>query len=107
MPELLCGFRRRAGEPPVAYPVTCMPQAWSAGSVFLMLQACLGLSIDAARREVRLVNPTLPEGMDTLCIDRLDVAGANVNLLLQRRDGITIVTPEHGSDRGVSVLIER
>jgi glycogen debranching enzyme len=107
MPELLCGFRRRAGEPPVAYPVTCMPQAWSAGSVFLLLQACLGLSIDAARREVRLINPTLPDGMDTLSVDRLDVAGANVNLLLQRRDGVTVVTPEHGSDPGVSVVIER
>jgi glycogen debranching enzyme len=107
MPELLCGFRRRAGEPPVAYPVTCMPQAWSAGSVFLLLQACLGLSIDAARREVRLINPTLPDGMDTLYIDRLEVAGANVNLLLQRRDGVTVVTPEHGSDPAVSLIIER
>jgi hypothetical protein len=84
-----------------------MPQAWSAGSVFLMLQACLGLSIDAARREVRLVNPTLPDGMDALCIDRLEVAGATVNLLVQRRDGVTVVTPEHGSDPGVSVTIER
>ncbi len=27
LPELLCGFPRQAGEPPVAYPVACVPQA--------------------------------------------------------------------------------
>ena len=107
MPELLCGFRRRAGEPPVAYPVTCMPQAWSAGSVFLLLQACLGLSIDAARREVRLVSPTLPDGMDRLCIDRLEVGGSMVNLLVQRIDEVTVVSATHGSDPAVSVLLQR
>ncbi|HEY5046503.1 MAG TPA: glycogen debranching N-terminal domain-containing protein, partial [Rhizomicrobium sp.] len=33
MPELFCGFARAPGEPPVAYPVACLPQAWSAGAV--------------------------------------------------------------------------
>ncbi|HVM99282.1 MAG TPA: glycogen debranching N-terminal domain-containing protein [Caulobacteraceae bacterium] len=107
MPELLCGFPRRAGEPPIAYPVTCMPQAWAAGSVFLMLQACLGLSIDAARGEVRVVRPTLPHGMDTLSVDHLDVAGAKVSLIFQRLDGATVVSPAHGSDRSISVVLER
>jgi glycogen debranching enzyme len=107
MPELLCGFQRHAGEPPVAYPVTCMPQAWSAGSVFLMLQSCLGLSIDAARREVRVVRPVLPNGVDTLTVDRLDVGGATVNLAFQRLDGATVVvTPAQGSDPSISVLLE-
>ena len=57
MPELLCGFEREPDEPPIAYPVACMPQAWAAGSTFMMLSACLGLTIDAHRREVRLVRP--------------------------------------------------
>jgi glycogen debranching enzyme len=107
MPELLCGFERRPGEPPIAYPVTCMPQAWSAGSVFLLLQSCLGLSIDAARREVRVVRPKLPTGVDYLAVDRLDVAGARVNLVFQLLDGATIVSPGHGSDPSVSILLER
>jgi rod shape-determining protein MreD len=42
LPELYCGFPRSAGEPPIAYPVACLPQAWSAGSIFMVLQACLG-----------------------------------------------------------------
>jgi glycogen debranching enzyme len=107
MPELLCGFARRAGEPPIAYPVTCMPQAWAAGSVFLLLQACLGLTIDAAKREVRVVRPTLPYGIDNLTVDCLEVAGAQVHLIFQRLDGATVVSPGHGSDRSVSVLLER
>jgi len=107
MPELLCGFQRRPGEPPIAYPVTCMPQAWAAGSPFLMLQACLGLSIDARRREVRVVRPTLPHGLDSLAVDRLEVAGAEVSLVFQRLDGAVVVSPGHGSDPSVSIVMER
>jgi glycogen debranching enzyme len=106
MPELLCGFQRRAGEPPIAYPVTCMPQAWAAGSVFLMLQACLGLTVDAARREIRVVRPTLPHGIDNLCIEHMDVAGAPVSLVFQRVEGQTLVSPAHGSDPSISVVLE-
>ena len=32
LPELFCGFERQPGEPPIAYPVACLPQAWAAGS---------------------------------------------------------------------------
>src|SRR5207253_3892361 len=45
LPELFCGFPRRAGESPTLYPVACAPQAWAAGAVFLLLEACLGLSV--------------------------------------------------------------
>jgi glycogen debranching enzyme len=41
MPELFCGFAQQPGEGPVLYPLACAPQAWSAASVFLLLQACL------------------------------------------------------------------
>ena len=50
LPELLCGFDRRRGEPPTLYPTACSPQAWAAGAVFLLLQAVLGLTIDARDR---------------------------------------------------------
>ena len=32
LPELYCGFVRTVGEPPVGYPVACLPQAWSSGA---------------------------------------------------------------------------
>ena len=49
LPELFCGFRRTAGDPPIAHPVACLPQAWAAGAPLMMTQACLGVRIDGWR----------------------------------------------------------
>jgi glycogen debranching enzyme len=106
MPELFCGFTREAHEPPIAYPVACMPQAWAAGSVFMLLQASLGLTIDAARREVRLVRPMLPSGVEALSLDGLEVAGARLNLRLQRHADGVAVNPGPGSDRSIAIVLE-
>ncbi len=106
MPELLCGFVRQPDEPPIAYPVACMPQAWAAGSTFMMLQACLGLSIDAERGEVRLVRPTLPVGVDQLSLTRLHVGDACVDIDFQRLGGRIAAVPGPSSDRSVAVVIE-
>ncbi|WP_184720196.1 amylo-alpha-1,6-glucosidase [Caulobacter sp.] len=85
LPELFCGFPRSPGEPPVAYPVACLPQAWAAGSVFMMLQACLGISIDANRGEIVLVDPRLPIGIDRLKIEHLRVGDETVDLTFERQ----------------------
>jgi len=84
LPELFCGFSRAAGEPPVAYPVACLPQAWAAGSVFMMLQACLGVTIDGWKGQVRLTDPRLPIGVDRLDIEGIDLAGGAVDIRLRR-----------------------
>ena len=83
MPELFCGFRPRPHEGPTLYPVACAPQAWAAGSVFLLLQACLGLEIDARRAQVVLDRPILPACLDRLTIRRLVVGAARVDLVLE------------------------
>jgi glycogen debranching enzyme len=87
LPELFCGFPRKPGEPPIAYPVACMPQAWAAGSVFMLLQASLGLTIDGWNERVRLVRPTLPQGVDRLTVTGLAVGRRVVDLTLSRTDG--------------------
>lgn len=47
LPELYCGFDRFADgleeRAPAAYPVSCSPQAWAAGTPFLLLQGLLGI----------------------------------------------------------------
>lgn len=84
LPELFCGVERRgAGDAPVAYPVACMPQAWAAGAPFMMLQACLGVSIDF-RRGVRVRKPRLPPGVDMLTISDLEIGGRRETLTFQR-----------------------
>jgi glycogen debranching enzyme len=94
MPELFCGFPAAAGEGPVLYPVACAPQAWSAASVFLLFQACLGLQINAPEGRVYFIRPQLPEAVSELRIHNLEVAGTLFDLLLLR----------HEHDVGVNVL---
>lgn len=84
LPELFCGFVRRPGEGPTLYPVACAPQAWASGAVFLLLQACLGLSIHGAEERIRLTNPILPECLKEVRIDNLRVGKATVDLVFQR-----------------------
>ena len=84
MPELLCGFPRRAGEGPVCFPSACTPQAWASGAVFLMLQACLGLEIDAANKLVSVTKPHLPAWLDHVSVKGLSIAGDRASLLFRR-----------------------
>jgi glycogen debranching enzyme len=84
LPELFCGFTRAIGDAPVAYPVACLPQAWSAGSAFMMLQACLGIRIDGWNRAIEVDRPRLPIGIDNLVIRHLAVGEAKVDLTFER-----------------------
>ncbi len=86
MPELFCGFDRTSFEGPTLYPVACAPQAWAAGSVFLMLQACLGLVVDAPNRRVVLERPHLPASIETVTIRGLRVGDASLDLACHRHD---------------------
>lgn len=87
LPELFCGFERAAGEPPVPYPVACLPQAWAAGSAFMALQACLGLTIDGIGKEIVLDRPRLPAGVDGVTLRNLAIGEQHVNLTIERTGG--------------------
>jgi glycogen debranching enzyme len=84
LPELFCGFDRTPGEPPIAYPVACLPQAWAAGSAFMMLEACLGVRIDGRLARVEVDRPRLPIGIDHLTVHDLEVGERRLNLVFQR-----------------------
>ncbi|RMH38110.1 MAG: amylo-alpha-1,6-glucosidase [Nitrospirae bacterium] len=86
LPELVCGFPRRPEEGPTLYPVACAPQAWASGAVFLLLQACLGLSFDGANREIRLTRPSLPPYLPSLQINNLRIGEASADLVIARSD---------------------
>jgi glycogen debranching enzyme len=106
LPELFCGFERRQGEGPIRYPVACAPQAWAAGAVFLMLQACLGLSIHAGSHEVRCNDPRLPEFLHFVQIRNLRVGTDTADLLFHRRDHDVSVSILR-RDPGVRVVVTR
>ncbi|HEX2281867.1 MAG TPA: glycogen debranching N-terminal domain-containing protein, partial [Thermomicrobiales bacterium] len=73
LPELFCGFPKRPGEGPTLYPVACAPQAWAAGSVFMLLGACLGMTFDAPQQRLRFNRPLLPEYLDRVRAKNLRV----------------------------------
>ncbi len=95
LPELFCGFTRRPTDGPILYPVACAPQSWAVASVFLLVQACLGISISGAQAEVRFTHPVLPDAIQYLEIKNLRVGEASVDLAVRHKA------------RGVSVNIER
>ena len=84
MPELFCGFPRRAGEGPVGFPSACTPQAWASGSVFLLLQSCLGIDIDARAKVVTVRRPHLPDWLETVAVRNLSIAGERATLHFNR-----------------------
>ncbi|PYQ61760.1 MAG: amylo-alpha-1,6-glucosidase, partial [Acidobacteria bacterium] len=84
MPELFCGFRQRPHEGPTLYPVACAPQSWAAGAAFLLVQACLGLDIDAPAARICLDRPELPPCIEHLTLRNLRVGEAAVDLVFER-----------------------
>ncbi len=60
LPELFSGQERRTADAPVPYPSACAPQAWAAGTPWLILSVLLGLKIDGVRKTVT-VSPVSDE----------------------------------------------
>ena len=87
LPELFCGLDRRTREGPTLYPVACAPQSWAAAAVFLLLQACLGLSIDGCKKHLVFARPYLPDGIPQLWITNLQIDSTRADLLLERHAG--------------------
>ena len=103
LPELYCGFERVEGQSPTPYPVACLPQSWAAGSVFMLLQACLGVHIDGRRREIRIESPQLPIGIEALTVRGLPVAEARIDIRFYRLADEVMVAAEGAED--VAVLL--
>jgi glycogen debranching enzyme len=85
LPELFCGIERREHDDPVQYPVSCSPQAWASGAVFLILMSVLGIRPSAPRKEMNIVNPSLPDFIDQLSIRNMRVGESRVGLDFSRR----------------------
>jgi glycogen debranching enzyme len=82
LPELFCGFDRAESPLPVPYPVACSPQAWSAGAIFQMISAALGLQPSAREGRLDMVAPSLPAWLADLKLHNVRVGDALVDLVL-------------------------
>jgi glycogen debranching enzyme len=104
LPELFCGFSRETSQAPVPYPVACLPQAWASGSLFMLLQAILGIRIDGAAKEVHIERPLLPEGIDSLRVCELPVGDAQIDIEFHRLGAQVGAVPFRHLEGGVKVL---
>jgi glycogen debranching enzyme len=84
LPELFCGFERRRGEGPTSYPVACSPQAWSVAVVFMLLQTCFRIDINALTKSITFENPILPPYLEHIFISNLRIGNSSCNLNLTR-----------------------
>lgn len=86
LPEVFAGHQRTKETPfPGLYTKADWPQAWSASSVFTVLQALLGLYPFAPAKTLFL-DPHLPEWLPEITVERMRVGEAAVTLRFYRAD---------------------
>ena len=105
LPELFCGFPRRGGQGPTAYPVACAPQAWAAAAPIGLLGACLGLGFDPAARIVRLERPVLPAGLDRVTLRGLSLGDARIDISLRRAAGDSVAMSVAGRSGDIGAVL--
>jgi glycogen debranching enzyme len=106
LPELFSGLHRRVDEGPTGYPTACAPQAWAAAAPFLLLQACLGLHFDGARRQINFVRPVLPDPLDELELNDLRIRDASVDIVLRKQaDGVNLTLLRKHGDVNVALQV--
>ena len=89
LPECLSGHPRDDDHPfPALYPKTNWPQAWSASSLFALIQAMLGI-YPYAPSNILLLDPHLPVWLPELTVRNLHVAKATVDIHFYRKGKTT------------------
>jgi glycogen debranching enzyme len=104
LPELFCGFLRRAHNAPTQYPVACSPQAWASATVLALLQATLGLELTDAANEISFYRPALPDFLDELHLRNLRLSRGSADVLL-RRHGNDVAVTQTRRDGDATVVV--
>lgn len=86
LPELFCGFEKIPGQAPTLYPSACSPQAWASGAVFMLIEAMLGLKVDASDCRIHLSHPQMPDYLNWLRIQNLRCGDGAMDLIVRRHD---------------------
>lgn len=88
VPELYAGVPRAPTNFPVQYLGANVPQAWAAGSCFVLLQILLGFDPDAPAGRLNL-DPRLPEWLTRLDLFGLRLGEESFDLSLRREGDVT------------------
>ncbi len=105
LPELFCGIPRDERLGPVPYPVACHPQAWSAASLFMILQAILGIEVKGFERKLVIDSAEMPEWLEWVKIENLRVGDGKVSLILRRiPEGSSVAILDRHGNVAVEVI---
>jgi glycogen debranching enzyme len=102
LPELYTAFEREESTFPVQYIGANVPQAWAAGSAFMLTQALLGFLPDAPRNKL-YVDPSLPEWLPDLTVQDLRVGKLKLDIRFWREGEQTAFEVTEGDPN----LVER
>src|SRR5262245_5012275 len=102
LPELYTAFPRDENSFPVQYIGANVPQAWAAGSAFMLTQALLGFMPDAPRHKL-YVDPLLPSWLPDLTVRDLCIGNHRLDIRFSREGERT----EFEVIRGDRKVVER
>ncbi|CAX23033.1 conserved protein of unknown function; putative glycosyl transferase [Methylorubrum extorquens DM4] len=102
LPELYAGVQREPDGFPVQYLGANVPQAWAAGSAFMLLQAILGLQPDAPRGQLH-IDPVLPPWLPDITLTDLRLGSERFDIRFRRAGDVT----HHQVLRGNKAAVRR
>jgi glycogen debranching enzyme len=88
LPELYAGVQRGESDFPVQYLGANVPQAWAAGSAFALLQAILGIRLNAPQGMIT-VDPALPGWLPDIILFDLRLGKRSFDIRFWRDDEVT------------------
>ena len=101
LPELYAGLQRDPTGFPVQYLGANVPQAWAAGTPFMLLQAMLGIQQDAPRGKL-YVDPALPDWLPDVKLVDLRLGRRRFDIRFWRAGNETLFEVQKGN-RGAVV----
>jgi glycogen debranching enzyme len=102
LPELYTASERTETNFPVQYVGANVPQAWAAGSVFMLIQALLGFLPDAPRNKL-YIDPSLPAWLPDLTVHDLRIGKHKLDIRFLTEGGQTAFEVIKGDPK----LVER
>jgi glycogen debranching enzyme len=90
-PELYGG----AGDPPLPYPASCRPQAWSAATAVEMLRAVLGIEPDVPNGTLR-ITPLAPSPVGALAVRDLPLADGYLDVEITAAGAVSVPRSPNG-----------
>jgi len=106
LPEVFCGFTRQSINRPVSFPMACSPDANAAASLFLILQAMVGIYAQAEENIVYVHHPALPKWLGEVTLSNLRVGRTIMRLRFRREGGQTTFAVLDKRGPGRIVVVE-